>query len=157
MLGDAHIIFRNFQEILRKEGFNNRIFIMGRSLGSIPAIELCFHYQDEIGGLIIESGSANNLHRLLENFNNADMQLLMREDSLFLNKVKIRRVQKPTLIIHGEYDQILPVTEGQELYQNSGAKEKQILIVPGADHNSIMSVALDLYFDTIEEFIKSYN
>ncbi|MFC1956009.1 alpha/beta hydrolase [Chloroflexota bacterium] len=157
MLTDAHFIFRNFQEITRKEGFNNRIFLMGRSLGSLPAIELGFHYQDEICGLIIESGSANNLHRLLEYFNNADMQLLLSEDSLFLNKVKIRQVQKPTLIIHGEYDQTLPVTEGQELYHNSGAEDKQLLIIPGADHNSIMSVALDLYFDTIEKFIKSHN
>ncbi len=157
MLADAHFVFRIFQEIIRKEGFNNRIFLMGRSLGSLPAIELGFHYQDEICGLIIESGSANNLRRLLEYFHNADMQLLFNEDSLFLNKVKIRQVQKPTLIIHGEYDQILPVTEGRELYQNSGAKDKQLLIVPGADHNSIMSVALDLYFDTIEEFIESHN
>ena len=129
---------------------------MGRSLGSLPAIELAFHYGDEICGLIIESGSANNLSRLLEYLNNTDMQLLLSEDSLFLNKVKIRQVQKPTLIIHGEYDQTLPVSEGQELYQNSGAKDKQLLIIPGADHNSIMTVALDLYFDTIEEFIKSY-
>lgn len=156
MLSDAHFVFRNFQEIIRKEGFNNRIFLMGRSLGSLPAIELAFHYQDEICGLIIESGAANNLHRLLEYFNNADMQLLLSEDSLFLNKVKIRQVQKPTLIIHGEYDQVLPLSEGQELHQNSGAKDKQLLIIPSADHNSIMTVALDLYFDTIENFIKSY-
>ncbi len=157
MLVDAHFIFKNFQEIIRKEDFNNRIFLMGRSLGSLPAIELGFHHQDEICGLIIESGSANNLCRLLEYLNNAHIQLLLSEDSLFLNKVKIRQIQKPTLIIHGEYDQTLPVTEGQELYNNSGAKEKQLLIIPGADHNSIMSVALDLYFDTIEEFIQSHN
>ncbi|MFC1916807.1 alpha/beta hydrolase [Chloroflexota bacterium] len=156
MLADAHFVFRNFQEIISKEGFNHRIFLMGRSLGSIPAIELGFHHQDEICGLIIESGSANNLHRLLEYINNADIKMLLSEDSLFLNKVKIRQVQKPTLIIHGEYDQTLPLTEGQELYQNSGAKDKQLLIIPGADHNSIMAVALDLYFDTIEEFIISH-
>ena len=42
MLIDAHIIFRNFQEIIRKEGFNNRIFLMGRSLVVCRPLNLVF-------------------------------------------------------------------------------------------------------------------
>mgnify|MGYP001122435667 CR=1 FL=1 len=80
----------------------------------------------------------------------------MEEDHPFLNKVKIRQVRKPTLIIHGEYDQIISVTEGQELYVNSGAKDKELLIIPGADHNDILVVAPGLYFDTIEKFVAKY-
>jgi pimeloyl-ACP methyl ester carboxylesterase len=128
---------------------------MGRSLGSIPALELAYHYQDEIRGLIIESGAANNFRRLWLYLGIAGKETAENE-SPFLNKVKIRRVRKPTLIIHGQYDQIISVTEGQELYENSGAKDKKILIIPGADHNDIMSLAADLYFDTIEEFVKNY-
>ena len=83
-------------------------------------------------------------------------QLFSGEDSAFLNKVKIRQVKKPTLIIHGEYDRILPVTEGQELFQNSGAQDKKLLIIPGADHNDVMIVDQDLYFSTIDKFVKTY-
>ena len=129
---------------------------MGRSLGSLPAIELAFHYQEEVCGLIVESGSANNLRRLWEYLDDTVKQSILSEGSLFLNKVKIRHIHKPTLIIHGEYDQILPATEGQELYQNSGAEDKKLLIIPGADHNDVMVVAQGLYFGTIEEFIRTY-
>ena len=79
----------------------------------------------------------------------------MSDESLFLNKVKIRQVHKPTLIIHGEHDQIISVKEGEELYGNSGAREKRILIIPKADHNDVMIVKQNLYFDTIDDFVKA--
>ena len=40
---------------------------MGRSLGSMPAIEVAVKFQDEISGLIIESGLLDNFRRLCEN------------------------------------------------------------------------------------------
>ena len=128
---------------------------MGRSLGSIPAIELAYHHQDDISGLIIESGSANNFSRMWSYLDIKDREDVLGNESLFLNKVKIRYINKPTLIIHGEYDEILPVGEGKELYQNSGAKDKEVLIIPGAGHNDIMVTNQKLYFNTIETFIKA--
>ncbi len=157
MIGDAHTIFKGFKEIIEKEGFKKSLFLMGRSLGSMPAIELAFNYQDEIRGLLIESGAANNFRRLWDYLGVPDKENILSEESLFLNKVKIRQVRKPTLIIHGEYDQIISVKEGKELYQSSGTQDKEILIIPGADHNDIMIVKHSLYFDTIEEFIKAYS
>ena len=157
MISDAHIIFKGFKETIRKEGFKKRVFLMGRSLGSMPAIELAFNYQDEICGLIIESGAANNFRRLWDYLEVPDKETVFSEESLFLNKVKIRQVRKPTLIIHGEYDQIISVEEGEELYQNSGTQDKRILIIPGADHNDVMVVNQSLYFDTIEQFIKEHS
>ena len=71
--------------------------------------------------------------------------------------MKITKVNKPTLIVHGEYDQIIPVAEGHELYQNSGAKDKKLLVIPQADHNDIMIVDRDLYFKTIGEFVRTYS
>lgn len=157
MIGDAHIIFENFKGIIEREGFNGSIFVMGRSLGSVPAIELAHNYQDEIRGLIIESGAANNFRRLWSHPGNTGNEAGLSEENPFLNKVKVRQVLKPTLIMHGEYDQIISVTEGEELYQNSGARDKRILIIPGAGHNDIMVVNQSLYFDTIEEFVKAYS
>ncbi len=157
MIGDAHPIFKGFKEIIEKEGFKRSLFLMGRSLGSIPVIELAFNYQGEIQGLIVESGTANNFRRLLNYLGIPEKEAILSEESFFLNKVKIRQVHKPTLIIHGEYDQIISVNEGEELYQNSGAQDKRVLIIPGADHNDVMTVKQSLYFDTIEEFVKAYS
>ncbi len=155
-LADAHAIFQGFKDIIKKEGFKNSLFVMGRSLGSLPAVELAFNYQDELRGLIVESGASNNFRRLWHYLQVIPEGALMDEDHPFLNKVKIRQVRKPTLIIHGEYDQIISVTEGQELYVNSGARDKELLIIPGADHNDILMVASSRYFDTIEKFVAKY-
>jgi hypothetical protein len=107
--------------------------------------------------LIIESGTASNFRRLWDYLGITKKEAILSEESLFLNKVKIRQVHKPTLIIHGEYDQIIPIREGEELYGNSGAQDKRLLIIPGADHNDVMTVKQSLYFDTIEKFIKAYS
>jgi len=126
MLSDAHQIFRRFKNIIEKEGYRSALFVMGRSLGSLPAIELAYHYQDELKGLIVE----------------------------LLNKVKIRAIHIPTCIIHGEYDELLPLEEGMELYQNSGAAEKDLLIIPAAGHNDLMIKGHELYFGKIKEFVQ---
>ena len=156
MISDAHTIFKGFKKIIRKESFRNSLFVMGRSLGSMPAIELAFNYQDEVRGLIVESGTANNFRHLWDYLGVIEREDILSEESSFLNKVKIRQVHKPTLIIHGEYDQIISVKEGKELYQSSGAQDKRILIIPGADHNDVMVVKQSLYFNTIEEFVKAH-
>ena len=64
LIRDSHAIFNGFKKLVKEGGYESKLFIMGRSLGSIPAIELAYHYQDELKGLIVESGSASNLRRL---------------------------------------------------------------------------------------------
>jgi pimeloyl-ACP methyl ester carboxylesterase len=155
MLGDAHIIFESLKQMLAEKGFSKEIFVMGRSLGSMPAIELASSYQGEFRGLIIESGTANNFRRLWASL--GIPETIVGKDSPFLNRTKIRGVTMPTLIIHGEYDQIIPITEGIELYQSSGAEDKDMLVIPGADHNNIMLVNESLYFDTIEAFVNTHS
>jgi alpha-beta hydrolase superfamily lysophospholipase len=157
MIGDAHTIFKNFKEIINKGNFRKSLFIMGRSLGSMPAIELAFNYEDEIHGLIIESGTSSNFRRLWDYLGITKKEAALSEESLFLNKVKIKQVHKPTLIIHGEFDQIISVKEGEDLYKNSGTADKKLLIIPGADHNDVMVVKQNLYFDAIEEFINAHS
>lgn len=156
MINDTDPIFKGFQEIIGQEGFIDSIFVMGRSLGSVPAIEIALNYQNRIRGLIVESGAANNFRHLREYVGDGGIDTGSGEENPLLNKVKIRRITKPTLIIHSEYDEIIPISEGKELHQNSGAEDKSILIIPRAGHNDIMMVARETYFNTIKDFIKTY-
>lgn len=155
LIRDSHPIFHEFKKVIKEEGYKPSLFLMGRSLGSIPAVELAYHYQDEVKGLIIESGSANNFRRLWHYLESSEMERLLGEK--FLNKEKIASVFIPTCIIHGEFDQIIPVQEGLELYQKSGAGVKDILIISGADHNDLMLRGHTQYFNKIEEFVKKYS
>ncbi|MCX5798387.1 MAG: alpha/beta hydrolase [Proteobacteria bacterium] len=149
---DAHIIFQAIKEELAKGGFRHDLWIMGRSLGSVSALELAYHYQDGIKGLIIESGFpsiASILTHLDIPTYNIDLEQIYR-DCVHT----IRGISIPTLIIHGEYDTLVPLKEAQDLYQYIGTKEKQLLIIPRATHNDILFVGFDQYFDALHRFIE---
>jgi len=153
--GYGSIIFRSFKEKLAGEGYKNSLFVMGRSLGSVPAIEVALHFQDELRGLIVESGTASNFRRLSDSLEDMAEPGIIDDESPLLNGVKVRQINRPTLIMHGEYDDIIPVEEGRKLYWNSGSGDKKIVIIPGAGHNDIM-MNQDLYFGTLEEFIRTH-
>jgi len=155
MLSDAHIIFKAFKDKLSDDGFNNSFFVMGRSLGSIPAVEVALHHQDELHGLIVESGIASNFRRLRETLAVSSDSGTIDEESPYQNSVKVRQIHIPALIMHGEYDRTISLEEGKELYRNSGAGDKKIVIMPEAGHNDIMTNQ-ELYFGTLEEFVRTH-
>ncbi|MFB0559681.1 MAG: alpha/beta hydrolase [Candidatus Lokiarchaeia archaeon] len=152
---DSHPIFEGFKEIVASEKCRDSLFLMGRSLGSVPVVELAYHYQDEIKGLIVESGAANTFKILFRLFGFEINDSLKEKLEAASNKAKIRKVRVPTLIIHAEQDSLIPLTEGRDLYENSGAKDKEIYIIPGADHNTIWLVGGEDYYQKIEEFVKA--
>jgi len=129
---------------------------MGRSLGSASAIELTYHYQSQLSGFIVESGFANiiNLFKHL-GFPSEALGLTGRETPTGLEL--IRKIYIPTLIMHGEYDQLVPVQEGKALYDNVAAKDKRLLIIPGVDHNTILSGGMQQYFQALRDFVLAHS
>jgi fermentation-respiration switch protein FrsA (DUF1100 family) len=67
---------------------------------------------------------------------------------------RIQRIFLPTLLIHGEQDWLVPLQNAQDLFQNLGTEEKELLVIPSATHNDIMPVGLQDYFDALQRFIK---
>ena len=65
----------------------------------------------------------------------------------------VREITTPALIIHGEYDTLVPLEEAETLSEQIGSNEKELLIIPGATHNDIMFVGLKQYFEAIKQFI----
>ena len=149
MMRDSHRIFEFVSAWLTVRGFTGPLTVMGRSLGSAPALEIAFHNTERTAGLIIESGFARILP-LLSVLGIHDPELT--EASGPQNLEKIRQMRKPTLVIHAEYDHIIPIAEGKELYEASGAAEKKFLEIPDADHNNIFSQGLKQYLDAIKFF-----
>jgi pimeloyl-ACP methyl ester carboxylesterase len=56
LIHDSHLIFKEVKEELSRRNLRSDLWVMGRSLGSISALELAYHYQEEMKGLIVESG-----------------------------------------------------------------------------------------------------
>jgi alpha-beta hydrolase superfamily lysophospholipase len=150
MIRDGHKIFHGFKGILKEREEKGPLFLMGRSLGSASAIELVFHYQAEVTGLIVESGFSDAFG-LLSRFG-VSIKGVDQEKGLF-NLRRIQSISIPTLIIHSQYDHIIPVDEGIQLHDASEAKEKELVIIPNANHNDLMMVGMDQYFDSLEKFI----
>jgi hypothetical protein len=154
LLKDARTLFISSKQWLRENGYLGPLFIMGRSLGSLCVTEIALHYQDELPGLIVESGSATNFRNYLSLHGLVPFDHpVWTEGRNFFNKEKIRLIKIPTLIIHAEQDSLIPLAEARTLFENSGAQNKKLVIIPGADHNDLMFVGLELYFKSLVEFI----
>jgi pimeloyl-ACP methyl ester carboxylesterase len=151
MMQDCHVIYKFVRHWLKDNGFTGPFIVMGRSLGSASVMELAAHYPPEIDGLIVESGFAyaEPLLRLL----GVDARSLgFREEAGFRNVDKIRAYNKPTLIIHAEYDHIIPFSDGQAMYEASLAPHKKLVKIPGANHNDIFARGFNQYMTAIQDF-----
>lgn len=149
---DCHKIYAYFKDILKKEKYNSAIFVMGRSLGSMPAMELAYSYQNEFKGLIIESGTAQNFKALWANEDAAKIKKL--DETKFYNKDKIKEITIPTLFLHGEIDNMIPVQIANAMYNISAAKKKDLVIIPGGTHTNLKDIGYDRYYTAIEDFVK---
>jgi alpha-beta hydrolase superfamily lysophospholipase len=156
MIEDARPIFEGFKVVLKERGFSGNLFIMGRSLGSASAVEIASHYQSQLSGLIIESGFANVFNLLTYlGFPLGALGIDVPEAPSSLDLV--RKISLPTLVMHGEHDQIVPVEEGKALYDAIGAKDKRLLIIPGVDHNTIFMGGMEQYLQALKEFVSAHS
>jgi uncharacterized protein len=151
MMRDSHAVIAYAANWLTERGFTAPLIVMGRSLGSAPALEIALHNAQRIAGLIVESGFARILP-LLNLLGIYDPELT--EATGPQNLEKIRLIKTPTLIIHAEFDHIISFSEGKDLYEASGAKEKQFLEIPGADHNNVFFQGMKQYLDAIGTFME---
>ncbi|MBW2506925.1 MAG: alpha/beta hydrolase [Deltaproteobacteria bacterium] len=151
MLLDSQFIFEAVKNWLAAAEHTGPLLIMGRSLGSAAALELAANHNAEIAGVIIESGFATTLPLLL-NLGVDASRLGVTEEDGFRNVRKISSVDKPTLIIHGQYDEIIPVNSAAILQAQSSARIKELQIVPGASHNTVIANAGEIYFSVIKRF-----
>lgn len=157
MLPDAEKVLQAMPDILEKAGINAEVplFVMGRSLGSAPAIYLAYKHPQRFHGLIIDSGYADapSLFRRLGTMLPAEYE---EDDTLPLyNGSKMQRISLPLLVIHGGQDAIIPVSEGRTLYESAATVEddKELVVILSAGHNNLMSTAPNEYFGALRRFI----
>jgi alpha-beta hydrolase superfamily lysophospholipase len=128
------------------------IVLFGRSLGSAPAIHLAATRGSEVAALIVESGFARTLP-LLRLVGVPVDRLGLREEDGFTNSEVIRRVRVPTLLLHADEDSIIPFEDATINFEACGAEEKKLVVIEGADHNSIMAYGGRRYWGAIRELL----
>jgi hypothetical protein len=151
-VADAVTVFDQVGRVLADHGLApERLYVMGRSLGSAAAIEVALCRQDRLAGLIVESGFADTfalLARMGLRVQGAD-----EAHDGFDNAAKIGRIRTPTLIIHGLSDVLIPAGDGRELHRSSAAGDKRLVLIPDAGHNDLMWIGRRAYFGAIQTLL----
>lgn len=139
---------RSAVEFLRRQkGINGRrLGICGLSMGGAVAASVAA--VSKARALVLWSALAHtdHLRRLAERttlplangtreYNSHEISIRFLENAERVKPLDgIRRFTAPTVIIHPEKDEHLPVQHAQDFFQAAGAKVKEKIIVPGADH-----------------------
>ena len=151
LVHDAHVLFQETQKELSQRGLREDLWVMGRSLGSISAIELAYHPQRTLRGIIIESGFPSVV-RIIRHLGipaeGIDLEPIDQECLIMIQKIRV-----PSLIIHGEKDTLVPLQEAEDLYRHLGTDEKEFIVIPLATHNDILFAGFQKYFEALERFI----
>jgi fermentation-respiration switch protein FrsA (DUF1100 family) len=153
MMRDCHTILEFVRHWLKQNDFAGPLVLMGRSLGSASVLELAAAHKSRIDGLIVESGFAfaGPLLQLL----GIDLQALgLKEENGFGNLGKMKKFDKPTLIIHAEFDHIIPFSDGRALYDACPSAFKKFLKIPGANHNDIFMRGLQPYLAAVKNLVE---
>lgn len=157
MLSDAAVALEAIPDMLAEHGLNTDIplFVKGRSLGSAPAIYLAQQFPKTFKGLILDSAYADapSLFRRM----GISLDTYQDDDALPINNLrKMKVVNLPLLVIHGEQDALIPVQHGLDLYAASPSTEKTLLTIPRAGHNNILLFAMREYFDALTVFVAKF-
>ena len=131
-----------YRYLVEKHGMDSRKLILhGRSLGSGPSVELATRY--EVGGVILESPFVSAFRVLT--------RIKLFPFDRFRNLDKIDDIGCPSLIIHGELDEVVPFWHGRALHE-AAPEPKEFLAVPEASHNNLSTAGGDAYRKAIRAF-----
>jgi pimeloyl-ACP methyl ester carboxylesterase len=152
LLSDVKPVLDALPDVLKQANLTDQfLVVMGRSLGSAPAIHAAFRYPSRLKGVIIESGFAHAIP-LLARLGLPSAMLANLPDPIG-NARKIAEINLPLLVIHGEKDDLIPVKNGQALVDASPASNKRMVRIPGAGHNDLLVSGTNTYFAAIRGFL----
>jgi uncharacterized protein len=123
----------------------DRIVIQGESLGTAVAVDLAARRQ----------GAAVILESPLMSAGKVADTVLPFLGSLFIRGFdtysKISRVHVPVMVIHGDTDEIVPFSQGRNVFLAAN-EPKQFWAVPSAQHNNLLAVAGPEYVTRLRAF-----
>ena len=134
---------------LNKLSYIGNTIVMGRSLGSVAACFIAAKRSSLIKACIIESGFAT------EDFFFNLVNIKKSQFETFGNLESIKKYNKPLLVIHSLDDHIVPFNQAELLYDSACSNNKYLYKIENANHNNIIVVEKEKYFNTIKAFYDS--
>lgn len=151
MMEDSHVQLAFLFSYMKENQMTGPVCVMGRSLGSAPALELGSNSAFPLQSLMIESGFATAAP-LLRTLGIDPVSMGFKEEHGFENLDKIKSVLCPCLIIHAQFDHLIPFSQGEALYDACLSDAKFLLEIKGANHNDIFFRGMAPYLEQVKKF-----
>lgn len=124
-----------------------RMVLFGRSLGAAIAAEVAA--KQPAAGLILESAFPSVEAVARTHYFGLPAHRLL--DARYDLVARLQHTNLPTLVIHGDRDQIIPIELGRQVYEAT-KHPKSFYLVPGAGHNNLYWVGGPNYFHRLKLF-----
>lgn len=139
---DVEAVYRYARDTL--EIAPERLIAHGRSLGGGPTLELAQRHP--IGAVVLES-TFTSTYRVVT-------RLPLIPFDRFPNLARVRTLNAPVLVMHGERDRVIGVGHGRTLFR-AAREPKHALWVEGAGHNDLAVVAGERYAEALRSFAEA--
>jgi fermentation-respiration switch protein FrsA (DUF1100 family) len=136
------------EALLRRAGVDaGRVLYLGESIGGAVALALAL--QAPPMGLVLQSAftSVRDMGRLHYPFIPSGVV-----PDAYPNVRRIAKLRAPLLVIHGDRDDIVPISHGRALF-DAAPEPKRLEIVRGAGHNDLLEVMGASYGAIVAEWI----
>ena len=131
LIKDAHAAY----DWLAARGIKpGEMMLVGESLGSGVAVQLAA--ERPVRALALEAPFASAANVAAMAYWWLPVRLLMKDK--FESFAFIGKIKAPLLVIHGDLDGIVPLSEGRALFARAN-EPKEMVVVPGGSHVSIFS------------------
>lgn len=136
---DAEAVYRHATETL---GITpDRLIVHGRSLGGGPSLEVATRHP--VAGVILESTFVST-YRVVT-------RIPLLPFDRFPNLARVRALDVPVLVIHGQRDRVIGISHGRALFR-AAPEPKRALWLEGAGHNDVAMVGGERYLEALREF-----
>lgn len=158
----------------------NRIYLIGHSLGGVIATYLAtkykevkklilaapaFQYLDSEEGKVHIKNSIKLAPQLFKTYGGGEMvsrflKLNIKSAKQFTELITQyyeypKKIKCPLLLLHGNRDDVVPISSSQYVYDNAKSKTKKMVLIDGATHDIFVSEKDEIIFKTVKDFIKN--
>ena len=137
--------------VARSDVDEHRIVYLGHSLGAAVAVELSLTHPPAAMVLVSPFASVHEMARITLPFPPVGWLVRNHYDNL----TRIRQLNLPVLVLHGDQDETVPISQGRKLYEAAN-QPKRFQVLEGAAHNDTYEVGGEQYWRTIDEFLAEF-
>jgi uncharacterized protein len=129
-----------------------RIVYFGESLGAAVAAELAVEHPP--AALILRSPFTSLTDMGEHHYRWLPVRWLLRDR--FATIDRISKVRAPLLVIGGDADRIVPMSQTRRVYEAAG-NPKRLVVIPNADHNDYSLLAGAETIEAVVTFLSAHN